>query len=152
MLAGVLLVATGCSSDEAAEVVTTSAPSTTVAPTTTVEQQEIPPTTVPARQLPSYEVVESVTTDEGSVLVVLLPEGSYDDIDIENLMLHMVDEFSPVGIHVVDDLEAAELVLDEEADPADPVLTEHYLARLEDGNRVVFVGPLAEFGWFLVGS
>lgn len=148
------LIASACTADELAKppattaaVVTTAAPTTTLAPTASATTISLPTKTIP-----SYQVVERVAGTEGDVLIVLLEEGTYDDLDIENLMLHLVDEFAPFGIHVVNNEAAVELVLAEDMELDDPVLAEHYLARLENGNKVVFAGPLAGEGWFLVGS
>ena len=148
------LVASACSAGELAEPPgTIEEPVTTLAATTTVAPAAVATTVaLPTKTIPSYQVVEKVAASDGDVLIVLLPDGTYDDLDIENLMAHLVDEFAPFGIHVVNAEAAIELVLAEDMELADPVLAEHYLARLEDGNKVVYTGPLAEFGWFFVGS
>lgn len=153
-VAGLAVLLAACSQGEVVEPppTTASAPTTVAEVTTTIAPAAAPTSTVEPRTLPSYEVVERISGTEGDTLVVLLPEGDYDDLDVENLMAHLVDEFGPVAMHVVDVSEAVPLVLDEGTSADDPVLADHYLARLENGNRVVFMGPLSEFGWYLIGS
>ena len=151
------LLASACNRSEEVVPVTTLPPPTTaiaVAPATTVPPQEDVAAPEPAelREIPSYQIVSLVPSDAGDELVVLLDPGDYDDVDIELLMAHLVDEHGPEAAHVIDDAEAAELVLDPAADMTIGLLANHYFAKLESGNKVTYMGPLAEFGIFYIGS
>jgi len=148
---GLAVAVSACSQEEVVAPPSTLADvSATTDPASTQPAISSPSTTVAVREMPSFRVVEQIPSDEGEVIVILLDAGDHDDVDIENLMSHVVDEYGPAVAYVVDDEAAVALVLAGETSGA--VLAEHYLARLEDGNRVVYMGPLAEFGWYLVGS
>lgn len=109
--------------------------------------------------VPQFSIVSREEGEEGDTVVVLLDSESYDtltDIDLQNVVSEVVDDFPPVyEAHVVDREEAAALVV---ADPAE--LTEedqrlldlYYLVRLEEGFRIVFVGPFEGEGTVILGS
>ncbi len=165
----------GCSGDDESEETTTS---TTAAPVTSLATTQAPTTTtvVPAGgddtsttttteatqgevALPGYSIVERVPGegDEGDTVVILLDTDADDaitDIDIQGLLSEVVDEFGPVNAaFVVDSLEAAQIVLlDEFTQEQVDELEAHYLARLEDGFRIVFQGPFSEAGDLLISS
>lgn len=162
----VLLIASGCivaactssSSDSAdttttaPQTITTLAPSTTVADTTT--------TLAPIDELsaPEYQIVSRSPLEEGGdEVVVLLDPTSYDsltDIDVYDLIAEVVEVFPPVGIlHIVDDATAANAVTDPDAsEAARASLDLHYLARLENGSQITYLGPFASSGTIVLGS
>ena len=108
-------------------------------------------TTVVLFSLPEFTVVERTEDD---VLVVAIPPATYTDIDLRNLVDEVVERFAPVNaLHIIDDELIAELVLAESVTAAEQVLLdEHYFLRLEEGFRMVFVGPFAEVGEVILGS
>jgi hypothetical protein len=67
-----------------------------------------------------------------------------------------VQRFAPIAtLHIVDSDDGVALVLVPEADltAADAAVLEvHYLARLEEGFRLVFEGPFAEVDAVIIGS
>ncbi len=103
-------------------------------------------------------MVSRTDGNEGSTLVVLLDPESYDsltDIDLQNVVAGVVEsEDEPVlEAHVVDDPEVADYVLAENPNPRQTrQLDIHYLARLEDGFRIVFLGPFSDTGSVVLGS
>ena len=108
-------------------------------------------------EAPAYEVVGRSTGDSGDILVVLLDHGSYSslsDIDLHGVIADVYDRFPPVfEAHIVDDQEAAEMAVREGAAAvASSTLSGHYLARLEEGYRIVFLGRFEEFGTATLGS
>lgn len=162
----VLLIATGCvaaactSSSDAADTttsspqtITTIAPSTSAEPTTTT-------TLAPITELsaPEYQIVSRSPLEEGGdEVVVLLDPTSYDsltDIDVFELIAEVVEVFPPIGVlHVVDDPTAANVVVDPDASAAARAsLDLHYLARLENGSQVTYLGPFASSGTTVLGS
>ncbi|HSF86317.1 MAG TPA: hypothetical protein VLG28_11775 [Acidimicrobiia bacterium] len=109
--------------------------------------------------VPTFSIVSRDEGEDGDVVVVLLDTESYDtltDIDLQNVVSEVVDDFPPVyEAHVVDSEDVTALVV---ADPADVdadgerLLDLHYLVRLEEGFRIVFVGPFEDSGTAILGS
>jgi hypothetical protein len=108
--------------------------------------------------IPEWEVVSQSDGDDGATLVVVLDPESYQsltDIDLQNVVADVVEteEGDVAVVHLVDDAEVAEFV--EEADPTraqQRQLDIHYLARLEDGFRIVFLGPFSDTAPVVLGS
>ncbi len=160
---GIVTVLAACSEAGSASPTTEQTALTTLPPateTTTAAVESSTTTTsvsVVAGSLPAYAVVARVENPQGDTLVILLDPTSYTtltDIDLENVILDVYERFPPVlEIHVVDSHAAAELVLDSDVDPELlPILDEHYLVRLEEGLRVVYLGPFSSFAESILGS
>lgn len=117
-------------------------------------------TTEPAQELsaPQYQIVRRIPGDDaGDELVVLLDPTSYDslsDIDIQDLLAEVVELFPPVDTaHLIDDASATAVVIDPEATEADiDAVAIHYLARLDNGFEITYLGPFAESGTGVLGS
>lgn len=163
LLTAAALVAASCSSS--GEGTTTTAPTTTtttptITPTTTTTTTAPTTTTVPQEPppFPEYRIVERIVVPEtGDTVVLLLDPASYtslSDLDIYDVIADAADRFPPVYVaHVVDSPEAAEAVMLDEADENQQrILEVHYLARLEDGFRIVYLGPFEESGTAVLGS
>lgn len=109
--------------------------------------------------IPTFSIVSREPGDEGDTVVVLLDPESYDtitDIDLQNVLSVVVDDFPPVyEAHVVDDEAVTELVVaaagEIDADEQQ-LLDVHYLVRLEEGFRIIYVGPFAETPTAILGS
>jgi hypothetical protein len=164
-----VLGAGACSGDDAEETTTTASDavtttsatqgnqasaSTTTTTATTTSTSEGDPSTV---TIPRYQIVSREAGEDGDILVVLLDPDSYDgltDIDLQNVVAEVVDEFPPVlEAHVVDSPEAADVVLEaDRTEEDDALLADHYLARLEEGFRIVFSGPFEGRGDMILGS
>ena len=159
----------GCSGDDGET--TTTAGDGSAAPITTLAGSENGATgstvaageTTTTRDLgdpvvPEWEVVSRSDGADGATLVVLLDPESYQsltDIDLQNVIADVVDteEEDVLVIHVVDDPEVAEYVESEDPTRAQQrQLDIHYLARLEDGFRIVFLGPFSDTGSVVLGS
>lgn len=158
-LAFLLVLAAACG--DSADTTTTLAGPTTIgttapSPATTSTLAPVVPattstTTTVAFSMPDFTVVQRTPED---VLVVAVPPGSYTDLDIQNLVAVVVERFAPVqGLHIVDDESVAPLVLADSVTAEEQArLDEHYFLRLEDGFRMVFLGPFAEVGEVILGS
>jgi hypothetical protein len=90
-------------------------------------------------------------------VVLLLDPASYtslSDLDLYDVIADAVDRFPPIfEAHVVDSQDAASAVLIEEPDEDQQrTLTEHYFVRLEDGFRIVYVGPFEGTDEAILGS
>lgn len=112
--------------------------------------------TSPPGEVPAFEVRHRSPGEGGDVLVVLVDPGSYTDLDLENLVGDVMEEYSPVlQLHVVDDVAALAAVLEpeEQRTAGERALLEaHYLARLDEGVVLTFLGPYAEYGQQRIGS
>ncbi len=171
LLAGVM---TGCSGDDESDETTTS---TTAAPVTSITTTTLATTTTETPtgadttatttsttdaskagvEFPAYTITERIEGDDGDTLVILIDTEADDaltDIDIQSLLSEVVDDFAPVlRAYVVDSVEAAEIVLlDEFTQDQLDELSNHYLARLEDGFRIFFEGPFGELQPLLISS
>lgn len=159
-----MLLATACSSSSeatttttrpppsGASTTTTAAPSTTTSTTTTIA----PSTVIPA--FPEYRIVQRIIAPEtGDIVVLLLDPHSYtslSDLDLYDVIADAADRFPPIfEAYVVDSQAAADAVLLEDPD-ADQLreLAAHYLARLEEGFRIVYVGPFEDSEEAVLGS
>jgi len=133
--------------------VTSEAPATSTTTTTSTTISS----SAAALGLPEYSVVARVEDPSGDTLVILLDTSTYttlSDIDLENVIADVYERFAPVvEIHVVDSQAAAQLVLaDEVTDEQSVVLDDHYLVRLEEGFRIIYLGPFGSLANSILGS
>ena len=155
-----LVSLTACTSSSDDGSTTTIAPITTLAPSTTTTVEPTTTTLAPIQELdaPSYRIVDRQPIEgSGDEVVVLLDPSSYDsltDLDLYDLIAEVVELFPPVSVlHVVDSAAAANLVVNAEATDAERAsLASNYLARLDDGFRVTYLGPFATSGSAVLGS
>lgn len=162
LLAATALVIVSCTSSNEPAATTTTTTSTTTTTTT------MPPTTattlttttsVPAMpSFPEYRIAERIISVEtGDTVVLLLDPASYtslSDLDLYEVIADAVDRFPPIfEAHIVDSEDAVSAVLAEEPDENQRrTLSEHYFVRLEDGFRVVYVGPFEGTDDAILGS
>ena len=162
-LACALLSASCTSSGDDDEPEPTAPPVTTVSTTSTAITSTEATTSTTSASIstatpPQYQIVSRTPIEEGGdEVVVLLDPSTYDsltDIDIFDIIAEVVELFPPVGIlHVVDDEEAAIVVVDPDApEESETVLADHYLARLDDGFTITYLGPFAASGTAVLGS
>lgn len=156
------LIASGCSSSGgpgttiATDPITTLAPSTTVAATTQATTTTLPP--VNELSAPIYRIFSRTPTDGlGDEVTVLLDPSSYDsltDIDLYDIIFEVVELFPPVTtLHVVDSSAAATVVSDPDASEEQiDTVGANYLARLDEGFRITYLGPFASSGSAVLGS
>ncbi|MGI9585731.1 MAG: hypothetical protein ACR2N7_09100 [Acidimicrobiia bacterium] len=163
-LLAVATVVASCSSateDTTSTSTTTLAPATTqkpVAPTTTAAPATTATTPSPNLMPPTYTIVwRNPIEGQGDEVVVLLDVTSYDsltDLDVFDLIADVVERFPPVTVaHIVDDINAAQVVADPETSDAErTVYTTNYLARLDEGFRITYLGVFADSGTAVLGS
>lgn len=161
LLVGVSLIVAACQGG-AAETTTSTTESSLVElpppPTTLVEVTTTTLAPIDELSAPQYQIVKRTPGEgTGDELVVLLDPTSYEtltDIDIQDLIAEVVEFFPPVSIlHVVDDPEAVEIVSNPEATPEELASIEvHYLARLDNGVEITYLGPFSESGSGVLGS
>lgn len=160
LVVGCGLLVAAC--QDSAESPTTTAASSllTLPPATAPATSSTTTTLAPAEQLssPQYQIVQRTPGEAGGdTVVVLLDTASYEtltDIDLEDIIADVVQRFPPVAtVHVIDDPAAANVVGNPEATEAqiEPI-SDHYLARLDDGFSITFLGPFAPAGSAVLGS
>jgi len=159
------LVAAACTGSGSVDATSTSAtapvtPPTSAETTTTAAVSTTTTTIRAAKPItpPQYRIVERTKTDSpGDSVVVLLDDTSYEsltDLDLYDIIAEVVELFPPISeVHVVDDMSAANTVTDPEASAAEmQAIESNYLARLDDGFTITFLGPFATSGSAVLGS
>jgi hypothetical protein len=171
VLGMVVLLAASCSGDDEADDTTTTTPAesgtittlataggdadpsaastTTTTTTTTTEAPEL--------VFPEYRIISREEGENGDTVVVLLDPNTYEslsDIDIHNVMSDLVEQFAPVfEAHIVETQAAADaLFVEEPTEEQATELANSYIARLEEGFRIVYVGRFEESGVAILGS
>ncbi|MDX2343154.1 MAG: hypothetical protein QNL12_05160 [Acidimicrobiia bacterium] len=165
----VLLLAASCSGDEdafdetdtsttAAASIMTLADAVQSAESSTVTTVTSAQTTIsPELSFPEYRIISREASESGDVVVVLLDTTTYEslsDIDVHNVMSDLVEQYAPVfEAHIVETQAAADALFVEEPSEAEQTaLDNDYIARLEEGFRIVYVGPLEASGVAILGS
>jgi len=159
------LVAVSCTASGSVDANSTSAtatatPQTSTETSTTVEAQITTTSSTAATQItpPRYRIVDRATTDAaGDTVVVLLDDTSYDsltDIDLYDIIAEVVELFPPISeVHVVDDAGAVTTVANPDATSAEiQAIQTNYLARLDNGFTITYLGPFASSGSAVLGS
>jgi hypothetical protein len=160
----VALVLAGCTSDSSAETAsstttvtagTVTAPAGTEAPTDSSTSTTSSPKSV--LSAPGYQIVSRIEGDVGDTVVVLLDAGTYEaltDLDLYDLIAEVVELFPPIaGVHVVDSAAAANIVANPDASEAEKqAMGTNYLARLDEGVKIIYLGPFASSGTAVLGS
>ncbi|MFV2000335.1 MAG: hypothetical protein ACC654_08250 [Acidimicrobiia bacterium] len=159
------LVAVSCTASGSVDANSSSATATVTPPTstetsTTVEAQITTTSSTAATQItpPRYRIVDRTTTDApGDTVVVLLDDTSYDsltDIDLYDIIAEVVELFPPISeVHVVDDVGAVITVTNPDATAAEiQAIQANYLARLDNGFTITYLGPFASSGSAVLGS
>lgn len=118
------------------------APTVTTAPTTTTS-------VAPALSFPEYSIISREEAESGDIVVVLLDPTTYEslsDLDVLNVMSDLVEQYAPVfEAHIVETQAAADaLFIEEPTEAEQTALDNYYIARLEEGFRIVYVGPLED--------
>ncbi len=164
ILVAVALVAAACTSSSTPESSTSSSftplttSATVVSPPTTLSGPTT--TTLPLSSLtpPEYAIVDRAETDApGDTVVVLLDDTTYTsltDIDLYDVIAEVVDQFPPISeLHIVDDAGAVNTVANPDAtDEEVAMIEDNYLAHLEDGFKITYLGPFASSGTAVLGS
>lgn len=114
-------------------------------------------TTSPELSFPEYQIISREASESGDVVVVLLDTTTYEslsDIDVHNVMSDLVELYAPVyEAHIVESQAAADaLFVEEPTEAQQTALDNDYIAHLEEGFRIVYVGPLEASGIAILGS
>jgi hypothetical protein len=165
LLAVVAIVVVACDGDDPelstdSTIVTgsTTAPAPGDDSTTTTPDGEgtSPPTTLAGEQVSEYQVVTEIENDNGVEQHIVIPNGAYTDVDLENFVIDLVEEKPDLhGAQIFDDVAAAEAFLVPEAERTEAeqeLLERHWFVTLTGRARIDFRGPFAEFTGGAIGS
>jgi len=124
--------------------------------TTAVIPDDQTSTTLVGEQVASYEIVAREPGTDGETVFVVIPPGTYTDVDLENFVGDLYDSGTATyGAEIFDDAAAVDAYLKAEADrsPEEVALIEqHHFVSLVGGTTIRFQGPFAESGEFVLGS
>lgn len=160
LILAMALVVAACDSDGEAELTTTSSVvGATTAPdveSTGGDDGGTTTTSLVGESVASHEVISRESTDDGEVLYIVVPEGSYTDVDLENFVGNLIENDDSIeDLEIFDDEEAVTAYLLDESDRTASdlaLIDEHHLVSLQDRNQIIFRGPYAEFGETAIGS
>lgn len=162
MIGVVAMVLVACDSSGTSETTSSSSdvPLATLASSDSTGTPATTTTSTPKTVLsaPEYRIVDRIDGEgAGDTVVVMLDAATYDsltDLDLYDLIAEVVELFPPVGVlHIVDDAAAANVVANPDASEAERQATVgNYLARLENGFQITYLGPFASSGTAVLGS
>lgn len=115
-----------------------------------------PPTTLSGEAVSGYEVVHEIPNDNGVEQHIVIPNGAYTDVDLENFVVDLIEQNPDLyGAEIFDDAGAAAafLVVEAERTPEQTELLErHHFVTLTGRDRIDYHGPFAEFPGGAIGS
>jgi len=165
VLVAVVMVSAACNSGESSNTTssTSDAPLTTLISSGSTGSVDASTTTTTAAiktilTAPEYRIVDRIEGDgPGDTVIVLLDPATYESLstlDLYDLIAEVVELFPPVAVlHIVDDAGAANVVANPDASEAErQAAVGNYLARLENGFQITYLGPFASSGSAVLGS
>jgi hypothetical protein len=167
LISMVALVVVGCNGDDA-ELTTESTlitePTGTQPPTegsTTTAGDDgdggaSPSTTLAGQPVAEYEVVHEIPNEDGVAQHIVIPNGAYTDVDLQNFVFDLLEANPDLyGIEVFDDSEAAEAFLvpeEERTEEQSELLEESHFVTVTGRARIDYRGPFSEFPGGAIGS
>jgi hypothetical protein len=114
------------------------------------------PTTLVGESVSQFEVVHEIPSDDGVIQHIVIPNGAYTDVDLENFVIDLIEANEDLyGAQIFDDAAAAEAFLvpeDERTEDQDALLERHHFVTLSQRARIAFHGPFADFPGGAIGS
>lgn len=162
LLIALALAGVACTGDDA-ELSTSSTIVTggTNAPTTTTTQGEgegdgSSSTTLVGQPVAEFEVVARFPNDQGEQQYIVIPDGAYTDVDLENFVIDLIEANPDLfGAEIFDDPDAAAafaLQADQRSEEQNTLIEEHHLVTLVGRDSIEYRGPFAEFPGGAIGS
>ncbi len=134
----------------------TTAPADGATTTTSGSDGTSPPTTLVGETVSEHEVVNEIPNDDGVERHIVIPNGAYTDVDLENFVIDLTEQYPDLyGAEIFDDAAAAEAFLvpeDERTDEEVALLERHHFVTLTGRARIDFRGPFSEFPGGAIGS
>lgn len=163
----IALVGVACSGDDAeltteSTVITgaTDQPSNDATTTTTGSDDDgdpaSPSTTLVGEAVSEYEVVHEIPNENGVAQHIVIPDGAYTDVDLQNFVFDLLEANPDLyGVEVFRDEAAAEAFLTPEAERTEEeteLLEQHHFVTVTGRARIDFRGPFSEFPGGAIGS
>ena len=125
--------------------------------TTTLDTEDVQTTTtLRGETIGSYEVLVRLFGDNGETFHILIPEGAYTDVDLENFIGDLIEDAPELwGAEVFDSEDALQAFVipeDQRTEEQQALIDEHHFVSLVNGDTVRYQGPFLEFGEFVIGS
>lgn len=115
-----------------------------------------PSTTLAGQSVDSYEVIATIPNDRGVSQHIVIPNGAYTDVDLENFVIDLIESNSDLyGAEIFDDAEAAAAFAvepDQRSEDQIALIERHHFVSLVGRERIEFRGPFAEFPGGAIGS
>ena len=130
------------------------ATSTTTPPSDTTSPA--PSTTLVGQSVEGFEVVNEIPNDDGVEQHIVIPNGAYTDVDLENFVIDLLEGNPELyGAEIFDDADAAAAFLTpsgERTEDEEALLERHHFVTLVGRDSIEFNGPFAEFPGGAIGS
>lgn len=168
LIAALALVVVACDGDDAelttestiitgpTETVPATEGSTTTASGGEGDGGTSPSTTLAGQPVSEYEVVHEIPNEDGVAQHVVIPDGAYTDIDLQNFVFDLLEGNPDLyGLEVFDDASAAEAFLvpeDERTEEQTELLAESHYVTVTGRARIDYRGPFSEFPGGAIGS
>ncbi len=115
-----------------------------------------PSTTLVGQAVDGFEVVNEIPNDDGVEQHIVIPNGAYTDVDLQNFLFDLLDSNPDLyGSEIFDDADAATAFLtpsDERTEDEQALLERHHFLTLTGRDSYEFNGPFAEFSGGAIGS
>lgn len=115
-----------------------------------------PSTTLVGERVTDYEVAREVPNENGVSQLIVIPNGAYTDVDLENFVFDLLEGNTDLyGIEIFDDEAAVEAFLTPEADRTEEdqeLLDRHHFVSVTGRERIDYRGPFSEFPGGAIGS
>lgn len=115
-----------------------------------------PSTTLVGQPVSEYEVVHEIPNENGVAQHIVIPDGAYTDIDLQNFVFDLLESNPDLyGIEIFDDEAAAEAFLtpeDERTEEEVELLESHHFVSVTGRARIDYRGPFSEFPGGAIGS
>jgi len=115
-----------------------------------------PTTTLAGQAVAGYNIVQRTPNDNGEAVIIVIPDGAYTDVDLENFIIDVIESNENIyGAEVFRDEAAVEAFL---VDPSarteeqNALIERHHFVTLVGRDRIEFRGPFAEFPGGAIGS
>lgn len=115
-----------------------------------------PSTTLVGQTVDGFEVVNTIPNDNGVTQHIVIPNGAYTDVDLQNFLFDLLDSNPDLyGAEIFDSADAATaFVVPEESrsDEQKDLIDRHHFMTLIGRDSYVFNGPFADFPGGAIGS
>jgi hypothetical protein len=115
-----------------------------------------PSTSLVGQTVAGYEVVQEIPNENGVTQLIVIPDGAYTDVDLENFVIDLI-EGNPnlYGAEIFGDQAAVDAFLVPEAERTEEqnaALESDWYVTLTGRDRIDYRGPFSEFPGAAIGS